>query len=92
MQDKVGETFMGTVSGVTNFGLFVELDGLMVDGLVHISSLDNDYYTYDPIYNRLRGRREKRGYGLGDRLKIQVARVDLQAKFMDFEPLLESAE
>jgi len=92
MQDKVGEIFMGTVSGVTNFGLFVELDGLMVDGLVHISSLDNDYYTYDPVYNRLRGRREKRGYGLGDRLRIQVARVDLQAKFMDFEPLLEAAE
>lgn len=92
MQDKIGEIFTGTVSGVTNFGLFVELDGLMVEGLVHISSLDNDYYTYDPVYNRLRGRKEKRGYGLGDSVTIQVARVDLHAKFLDFEPLLEHAE
>ena len=90
MQDKVGEIFMGTVSGVTNFGLFVELDDLMIDGLVHISSLDNDYYTYDPVYNRLRGRRAKRGFGLGDRLQVQVARVDLSAKFLDFQPLFDN--
>ena len=65
MLDKVGEEFDGTITGVTSFGLFVELDEVYVDGLVHITALDNDYYHFDPVGHRLTG--ERTGHGLPPR-------------------------
>jgi len=86
MQDKVGEAYSGTVSGVTSFGLFLELDKVFVEGLVHITSLPSDYYSFDPVGHRLTGKRSGRTYRLGDRVDIIVARVDLDERKIDFEP------
>ncbi len=87
MQDKVGEEFDGIITGVTSFGVFVELDGIYVEGLVHVTSLKNDYYHFDAAHHRLRGERTRRVYRLGDRIRVRVARVDLDERRIDFEPV-----
>ncbi|HEY2863459.1 MAG TPA: ribonuclease R [Casimicrobiaceae bacterium] len=84
MQDKVGEIFMGTVSGVTHFGLFVTLDGLNVDGLLHVTELGNDYFHYDAVRHAMSGERSGRIYRLADRIMVKVARVDLESTKIDF--------
>jgi ribonuclease R len=84
MQDKVGEIFMGTVSGVTHFGLFVTLDGLNVDGLVHVTELGNDYFHYDAVRHAMTGERGGKIYRLADRIMVKVARVDLESTKIDF--------
>ena len=84
MQDKLGEQFEGTITSVTSFGIFVQLDEIHVDGLVHITALDNDYYHFDPIGHRLNGERSGTVYRLGDRLRIQVAAVNLDDRKIDF--------
>jgi ribonuclease R len=84
MQDKVGEIFMGTVSGVTHFGLFVTLDGLNVDGLVHVTELGNDYFHYDAVRHAMSGERSGKVYRLADRIMVKVARVDLESTKIDF--------
>jgi len=84
MQDKVGEIFPGVISGVTGFGLFVELSENYVEGLVHISTLPNDYYHFNANKLTLEGERSKKQYCLGDSIKIKVARVDLDEREMDF--------
>lgn len=89
LQDRVGEVFSGVVSATTAFGLFVELTGLYVEGLVHISALPGDYYHFDAVRQRLTGERSGRSFRLGDPVVVQVARVDLDDKKIDFE-LVES--
>jgi len=84
MQDRVGETFDGTISGVTHFGLFVTLDGLNVDGLVHVTELGNDYFHFDAVHHAMNGERSGKSYRLADRIKVKVARVDLDATKIDF--------
>src|SRR3990167_9207389 len=84
MMDKVGQEFEGRVAGVTNFGVFVELKEFFVEGLVHISTLPDDYYQFDPIKHVLSGERSGKSYRLGDDVKIQVARVDLDKCEIDF--------
>jgi ribonuclease R len=84
MQDKLGEQFEGTITSVTSFGIFVQLDAIFVDGLVHITALDNDYYHFDPVGHRLHGERTGSVYRLGDRLRIQVAAVNLDDRKIDF--------
>jgi ribonuclease R len=86
MQDKVGSVFTGVISGVTGFGLFVTLDESRVDGLVHVTTLDSDYYRFDPIHHRMVGERSGRTYRLGDPIAVQVARVDLDERKIDFVP------
>ncbi|AHE97488.1 ribonuclease R [Thioalkalivibrio paradoxus] len=83
MQDKVGDVFDGVVSGVTGFGLFVEIVDVFIDGLVHVTSLDNDYYHFDPIRHRLTGERSGRTFRIGDRLRVQVIRVSLDDRKID---------
>lgn len=85
MQDKVGELYEGTISGVTSFGMFVELDDIYVEGLVHITALPVDYYHFDPIGHRLNGERQGKSYRLGGRVKVKVMRVSLDDKKIDFE-------
>ncbi len=85
MRDRVGEEFNGLVSGVAPFGLFVELEGLYVDGLVHVSTLKNDYYEFDDRRHRLVGSRGGMSYGLGDRLRIKLVRVNLDERKIDLE-------
>lgn len=84
MSDKVGEVYAGTVATVTSFGLFVRLDEYYVEGLVHISALPSDYYQFEPERHVLRGERSGKTYGLGDAVKIQVARVDMDDRKIDF--------
>jgi ribonuclease R len=84
MQDRVGEVFAGTISGVTHFGLFVTLDGLNVDGLLHVTELGNDYFHFDAVRHALNGERTGRSYRLADRVSVKVARVDLEATKIDF--------
>ncbi|MFT5483653.1 MAG: ribonuclease R, partial [Halieaceae bacterium] len=85
LQEHVGEVFTGVVSATTSFGLFVELDGLYVEGLVHISALPGDYYHFDPVRQRLSGERSGRSFHLGDKVTVQIARVDLEDKKVDLE-------
>ena len=84
MQDRVGEIFAGTVSGVTHFGLFVTLDGLNIDGLVHVTELGNDYFHFDAIHHALIGERSGARWRLADRVTVKVARVDLEQTKIDF--------
>lgn len=87
IKEHMGEVFTGHISGVTNFGLFVTLDTLYVDGLVHISELGTDYYQYIEALSELRGERTGIRYKLGDSLQVQVSRVDLEARRIDFRLL-----
>jgi ribonuclease R len=90
MQDKVGQIFEGTVAGVTGFGLFIELDDVYIEGLLHVTELGNDYFTYDKNKQAMIGERTNLSYRLGDRLKVKVVRVDLETIKIDFA--LEGAE
>lgn len=84
MQDKVGETFNGIISTVTSFGLFVELDDIYVEGLVHVSALKSDYYHFDAVRHTMIGENSGKTYRLGDPIEILVARVDLDDRKIDF--------
>jgi ribonuclease R len=84
MRDKLGEEYGGMVSGVTSFGIFVQLDALFIEGLVHVTELGSDYFQYDEIKNELRGERTGIRYRLSDRVRVQVSRVDLDARKIDF--------
>ncbi|MCG7600686.1 ribonuclease R [Halomonas sp. McH1-25] len=85
MSDKVGEVFEGTIASVTQFGIFVRLDEVYVEGLVHVTSLPSDYYHYEAEKHRLKGERGGISYRLGDGVTVQVARVDLDERKIDFE-------
>ena len=87
MLDKVGEAFDGTITGVVAFGVFVTLDDIFVEGLVHVSALGSDYYHFDPVRHRLSGERSRRTYRLADRVRVRVASVDLDERRVDFEPV-----
>ena len=84
MQDKIGESFPGVISGVTGFGLFVALDGIYVEGLVHISELPSDYFHFDFAKHMLLGERSGKRYRLGDRLRVRLVNVDLESSKIDF--------
>ncbi len=86
MQNKVGQVFTGKITTVTAFGVFVLLDDVYVEGLVHVTSLNNDYYHFDAIKQRLVGERTNKIYRLQDPITIKVVRVDLDEKKIDFEP------
>lgn len=85
MLDRIGEEFDGYISGVTGFGIFVELVEVYVDGLVHVTALGNDYYHFDAAKHRLMGERTRKIYRLGDKVRIRVVRVDLDETKIDFE-------
>jgi len=84
MQDRVGEVFSGCVSAVVPFGLFVALDDIFIEGLVHISDLGNDYFHFDEARHELVGERSNIRYRLSDRVQVQVLRVDLASNKIDF--------
>ena len=84
MEDKVGNEYDGVVTGVTSFGVFVQLIEPQIDGLVHVTSLDNDYYHFDAGRLALIGERTGKRYSLGDRLRVVVSRVDLESRRIDF--------
>ena len=86
MRDHVGETFAGTITGVTPFGLFVTLDDYFVDGLVHISELGRDYFQFDAARHMLLGERTGKRFRLADRMKVKLVRVDLETRKIDLVP------
>ena len=90
MEGKVGEQYPGVITGVTSFGAFVQIPELQVDGLVHVTSLANDYYQFEAGSQSLIGERTGNRYRLGDRLDIVVAKVDLETKRIDFHLVDES--
>lgn len=89
MADKVGEEFDGVITGVTGFGLFVELNEMQIEGLVHVTSLENDYYQHDAVNQRLVGERTGKSYRLSDPIRVRVARVNPDERKIDFEPVEE---
>jgi ribonuclease R len=84
MREHLGEEYGGTVSAVTSFGLFVQLDGLYVEGLVHITELGGEYFRFDELRQELRGERSHVRYAVGSRVRVQVSRVDLDGRKIDF--------
>jgi ribonuclease R len=84
MKDRVGEEFDGVITAVTSFGIFVALDNLYVEGLVHVSELGRDYFRYDPIHHEMLGGRTGKRFRLADRIRIKVARVDLETSRLEF--------
>jgi ribonuclease R len=85
LETRIGEEFEGMVSGVTSFGLFVELDYGRINGLVHVTGLPNDYYHFDPVAHRMKGERRGQVFQLSDRVKVRVVAVNLDERKIDFE-------
>ena len=90
MREHLGEEYAGTVSAVTSFGLFVTLDALYVEGLVHITELGGEYYRFDEVHQELRGERSGVRYVVGARVQVQVSRVDLDSRRIDFRLVRDS--
>jgi ribonuclease R len=84
MRDRLGQEFAGTITGATTFGLFVQLETLFVEGLIHVSELGGDYFQYDEARQELRGERTGIRYRIGDRVHVLVSRVDLDARKIEF--------
>jgi ribonuclease R len=84
MRDRVGERFTGTISGVAAFGVFVALDAVYVEGMVHVSELGNDYFQYDAARHQLVGDRTRQRFRLGDRIEVKLVRADLETTRLDF--------
>jgi ribonuclease R len=80
MSSRVGETFQGVISSVTPFGLFVQLADIFVEGLVHITTMADDYYMFRDTDHALRGERTKRTFKLGDRVEVQLVKVDMDRR------------
>ena len=87
MLDKIGDEFDGVITGVTSFGVFVQLQDVFVDGLVHVTSLENDYYELDVPRHRLVGARSKKVFQLAMPLRVRVVNVDMEQRRIDFEPV-----
>lgn len=85
MQDKIGEIYEGVITGVTHFGIFVELKEIFIEGLVHVSQLGREYFQYDAVKHRMIGDVTRQSYQLGQSVKVKVVRVDLEDKKIDFE-------
>ena len=84
MKERIGEVFDGTISAVTGFGIFVALDAIYVEGLVHVSELGEDYFQFDNIKHQMLGERTGQRYRLGDRVRVKLVRADLESNKIDF--------
>nr|MCA8836634.1 S1 RNA-binding domain-containing protein [Pseudomonadota bacterium] len=87
MEGHIGEEFDGVITGVTNFGVFVQITALMTDGLVHVTSLANDYYQFDSGSMRLVGERTGKVFSLGEAMRVRVHKVDMDSRKIDFRPV-----
>ncbi len=92
MREHLGEEYSGVVSAVTTFGIFVTLDQMYVEGLVHITELGGEYYKFDEARQELRGERTGLRYAIGSRVRVQVSRVDLDGRKIDFRLVREGEE
>jgi len=89
MREHLGEEFGGVVTAATSFGIFVTLDAMYVEGLVHITELGGEYFKFDEARQELRGERTGIRYAVGSRVRIQVSRVDLDGRKIDFRLVRE---
>jgi ribonuclease R len=89
MRERLGEEYSGTISAVTTFGVFIQLDELYVEGLVHVTELGGEYYRFDEARQELRGERTGVRYAVGGRVRVQVSRVDLDGRKIDFRMVRE---
>jgi len=85
MKDKIGQVFAAVISGVTNFGLFVQIPDKQIEGLVHVSALPVDYYEHDATHHTLTGEKKRLEFRLSDRLQVRVSHVDMDKRKIDFE-------
>ncbi len=92
MQSKVGYTYTGFVSAVVPFGLFIQLDDLYVEGLIHVSELGHDYFVYDEARQQMYGKQTKKIYKIGDKLTIKVTKVDIASRKIDFALVQDSTK
>jgi len=92
MREHLGEEYSGVVTAATGFGLFVTLDAMYVEGLVHITELGGEYFRFDEMRQELRGERTGIRYGIGSRVRIQVSRVDLDGRKIDFRLVRDTDE
>jgi len=92
MREHLGEEFNGVVTTATSFGLFVTLDAMYVEGLVHITELGGEYFRFDEARQELRGERTGIRYAIGPRVQVQVSRVDLDGRKIDFRLVREGEE
>ncbi len=84
MKERIGEIFDGTISAVTGFGIFVALDLVYVEGLVHVSELGSDYFQFDPVKHQMLGERTGQRFRLGDRVRVKLVKADLETNRIDF--------
>jgi ribonuclease R len=89
MREHLGEEYGGVVSAATSFGIFVTLDAMYVEGLVHITELGGEYFRFDEVRQELRGERTGIRYAIGSRVRVQVSRVDLDGRRIDFRLVRE---
>jgi len=92
MREHLGEEFSGVVTAATSFGLFVTLDAMYVEGLIHITELGGEYFRFDEARQELRGERTGIRYAIGTRVRVQVSRVDLDGRRIDFRLVREGEE
>jgi len=85
MSNKIGQVFDGVISGVTEWGVYVEIIDNQCEGMVSVRDLDDDYYEYDEENYCLRGRSSGKVYTLGDRIKVEVVKADMQKKQLDYK-------
>lgn len=88
MKDKIGEVFEGVISHITSYGFFVELIDVFVEGLRHLSEMVDDYYVFEEEKFRLKGRRTKKTYRIGDKILVRVVRADVERNHLHFTPVL----
>jgi ribonuclease R len=91
MENKLGQEYDGVITGVTNFGVFVQLKDLQIDGLVHVTSLENDYYKFESGQQQLIGERSGKTFSLGQAMRIRVHKVDMDNRKIDFRPVEDTA-
>ena len=92
MREHLGEEFGGVVTAATGFGIFVTLDAMYVEGLVHITELGAEYFRFDEARQELRGERSGMRYAIGTRVRVQVSRVDLDGRKIDFRLVHEGED
>ena len=92
MREHLGEEYSGVVTAATSFGIFVTLDAMYVEGLVHITELGGEYFKFDEARQELRGERTGIRYAIGTRVRVQVSRVDLDGRKIDFRLVREGEE
>ena len=84
LEERIGEELEAVITGVADYGFFAQAVKLPVEGLVHVSTLADDYYSYEPTTHTLAGRRSRRTFRLGDKVRVKVVRVDVTRRQLDF--------